>query len=209
MGTEKSLKAKNGIALWTFFLFNVALLLLLIATNSVYWTNLGVKFFFSLRTASLVVAYIIVFVLNGQLSANSKARLVFWRWKDPLPGCRAFSEHCHTDPRINLDVLTRLHGNLPNLPHEQNRLWYRIYKSHGSDLIVERSHREFLLARDMTGMAFLFSIGVGLPSFFLSDWPWNLIYVAVLLVSYLLMRNLAQNHGNRFVTNVLALESVK
>ena len=209
MSAEKSLKSQNGISLWTLFLFNVILLISLLFANSFSGAEVSLKLFFSLRSAGLIVAYIIVFVVNGQLSASAKAKLVFLRIKDPLPGCRVFSLHGKNDYRVNMDALTRLHGNLPNTPREENQLWYKIYKSHASDITIIKSHRDFLLARDMTSMAFLFLVFAGIPAMFLSGWPWNLFYFAVLLLIYLVMSNLARNHGCRFVTNVLALESVK
>jgi hypothetical protein len=209
MSSEKSLKSQNGVSLWVLFLFNIVLLIFLLFANSFNGAELSLKLFLSLRSAGLIVAYIIVFVVNGQVSASAKAKLVFLRFKDPLPGCRAFSRHGKNDHRVNMDALTRLHGSLPNLPREQNQLWYKIYKSHASDVTVIKSHRDFLLARDMTSMSVLFLVFAGIPAIFLSNWPWNFSYFALLLLIYLVMSNLARNHGCRFVTNVLALESVK
>jgi hypothetical protein len=209
MSSGKSLKSQNGISLWAFFLFNIVLLVIILFANSFKGAKLSMEIFFSLRSAGIVVGYVIVFVLNGQLSPHVKARLVFWRWNDPLPGCRAFSHHGIDDPRVNMNALSILHGTLPTGAREQNQLWYKIYKEHQSDISVSKSHRDFLLARDMTSMAFLFFMVAGIPGLFLSSWPWNFAYFASLLVIYLIMSNLARNHGKRFVTNVLALESIK
>ena len=38
------------------------------------------------------------FLLDGLLSADAKARLVYWRYRHPLPGSRAFSEHLSVRP---------------------------------------------------------------------------------------------------------------
>ena len=65
----------------------------------------------SLVPAGLGLA--LVGIINAQLSAEAKARIVFLRWNDALPGCEAFSHHAHTDSRVDLAVLDRLWGPLP------------------------------------------------------------------------------------------------
>jgi hypothetical protein len=209
MSSEKNLKSEYRPSLWVFFLFNIVLLLLLFSANIFISPKLSLDIITSLRGAGIVVAYILVFVINGQLSSHIKAQIVFWRYKNPLPGCRAFSHHGLNDPRVNMDNLKTLHGTLPTSPREQNQLWYKIYSSHLSNAIVEKSHLDFLLARDLTSMSFLFLVFAGIPSLFISGWPWNVMYFGSLVLVYLLMSNLARNHGKRFVANVLALESVK
>ncbi|SEJ79300.1 hypothetical protein SAMN05216327_12044 [Dyadobacter sp. SG02] len=108
-----------------------------------------------------------------------------------------------------MSALVNLHGVLPTLAREQNQHWYKIYKEHKAEPSVLKSHKEFLLGRDMTSMAFLFMMLAGVPALFISVWSWNTIYFGVLLVIYLATSNLARNHGRRFVTNVLAMESTK
>jgi hypothetical protein len=48
---------------------------------------------------------ILAMIFNGLVGGNFKAKLVFWRLHDPLPGCRAFSHYLHIDPRIDANVL--------------------------------------------------------------------------------------------------------
>jgi hypothetical protein len=108
-----------------------------------------------------------------------------------------------------MNALTVLHGNLPTTARDQNQLWYKIYKSHSSDIAVTKSHKDFLLARDMTSMVSLFIFFAGIPGLFIGKWPWSILYIIALLIIYFAVSNLARNHGCRFVTNVLALESVK
>jgi hypothetical protein len=43
---------------------------------------------------------------------------------------------------------------------------------------------------------------------FIATWPLKLYYLFFLFVEYLVLVRIAQNHGRRFVTNVLAVESV-
>lgn len=209
MADVKSLKSQNRWSLWILFLFNIMLLLLLLVANSFIDAKLSVDMLTSAKSLGIIVGPILVFVLNGQLPPDVKARLVFWRWKDPLPGCRAFTKHGKSDARVNMGALTQRHGQLPSSPREQNQLWYKLYKEFQEDISVKSSHQSFLLSRDMAAMEFLFLILTGVPAIFISVWPWNTAYFFLLVFTYFIMANLARNHGIRFVTNVLALESIK
>jgi hypothetical protein len=62
-------------------------------------------------------------VLNAQLPADAKARIVFLRWHDPLPGSEAFTKHGPSDARVDMGALERAVGPLPTAPREQNALW--------------------------------------------------------------------------------------
>src|SRR5712671_5918274 len=50
-------------------------------------------------------------IVNGLLSAETKARLVFLRMKDALPGHRAFSKYAASDPRVDISNLKKICGN--------------------------------------------------------------------------------------------------
>ena len=75
--------------------------------------------------------------------------------------------------------------------------------------MVQSSHQSFLLARDIVAMSFLFIPISGLPFIFLGKQPLNWYYLSLLVIQYLIFVPIAQNYGHRFVTNVLAQESVK
>ena len=146
---------------------------------------------------------------NGLLSANSKARLVFWRWADPLPGSRAFSHYMHCDPRIDVGALERKLGPFPTEPRAQNVLWYRLYKSVESEPAVVDAHRSFLLMRDYAAMSALLLLVAGPIGIRLIPRSMTgAAYAALLLAQYLLARLAAANYGVRFVTTVLALKAV-
>src|SRR5690606_30613875 len=65
-------------------------------------------------------------ILNAQLTYLQKARIVFLRWRDPLPGCRAFSHYASRDPRIDMKAVRAKWSPLPKGAQQQNALWYRI-----------------------------------------------------------------------------------
>lgn len=147
-------------------------------------------------------------VLNGVLGDRAKARVVFWRWNDPLPGCRAFSAIMLSDPRIDATRLKSRHGPFPSKGKEQNAFWYRLYKAHAEKQTVLEAHRAYLLIRDMTALAAIFAVGFAAGAFITaSGWKLATIYAAALATQYLILATSARNYGNRFVANVLVEES--
>ncbi len=208
MSTEANLKKQNAPYLWTFFIFNAAVFLgLFFAINYEAIMN-DFKSILTFRSSGILVAPLILFVLNGIISSNQKSILVFWRIKHPLPGSRAFSFHGGRDARIDINRLEQLYGILPVTPENQNSLWYKIYRKNSLEVSVYQSQKDFLLARDLVSLAFLYIICAGLPMLFIATWPLRLYYLFFLLAEYLILVRIAQNHGRRFVTNVLAVESV-
>jgi hypothetical protein len=147
-------------------------------------------------------------VVNGLLSSDSKARIVFWRWSNPLPGSFAFSHYAERDPRINIGNLKKKVGRFPSTPREQNARWYKLYRSVSDYPAVIDAHRSFLLTRDYAGMALLLLMTAGpigvwqIPSQATAG-----VYIGFLLLQYLLARHAARNYGIRLVTTVLALSA--
>ena len=204
------LKSKNAAYLWTFIGINFAIFLSLFVSKG--FAAVSVDHFWQRVTAKdgIIAASLplLAIVLSGVLSDLGKARLVFWRWHNPLPGCRAFTELLNTDPRIDVPALKRKLGELPQDPQAQNALWYRLYKGQSADIKISEAHRVYLLTRDMTTVAalfvVLFSIGLVAASV---DWKIAALYTVALIAQYLLIASAARNYGTRFVMNVLSEES--
>lgn len=208
---EPDLKAKSSLYLWPFVAVNVAIFLSVVVNQgfpqslqsvSQFWSQVGAKN--GIIAVSIPIA---VLVLGGVLSDMAKARLVFWRWHNPLPGCRAFSHLVQADPRIDAKILNGKYGRFPRNPSEQNALWYKIYREHKIKSMVWASHRVYLLTRDLAAIAacflLLLSIGAGVA---LVGWkPWA-YYSAALFLQYALIAGAARNYGYRFVQNVLCEE---
>jgi hypothetical protein len=147
-------------------------------------------------------------LLNAQLPAEAKARIVFLRWRDPLPGSEAFTKHGPADPRVDVAALESAFGPLPVTPREQNALWYKLYKSVSSDASVTQVHRAFLFTRDYACLALFAWVVLGSAGFVqIPSVRTALGYVAVLGAQFLLARRAARTHGVRLVTTVLALKS--
>jgi hypothetical protein len=207
MSNEINLKAKNTPQLWVFLSANI--LFLCGMFFPVYFLELTNNFdiFLILKILGVSIAPLLLFLLNGLVPSDVKAILVYWKFKHPLPGSRAFSNLSKNDHRVNREKLEERFGTLPEDPSNQNRLWYKIYRKNSNIIIVQNSHRSFLLARDLTSLSILFLFFLGLPILILGSWPLNFFYFLVLILQYLIVCINAKNRGIRFVTNVLALES--
>jgi hypothetical protein len=209
-GQPPYLKSKNAAYLWTFIGVNFAIFLSLFVSKG--FAGASVDHFWQRVTAKdgIIAASLplLAIVLSGVLSDLGKARLVFWRWHNPLPGCRAFTELLSTEPRIDVPALKSKLGELPQDPQAQNALWYRLYTGRSADIKISEAHRIYLLTRDMTTIAalfvVLFSIGVVIGSV---DWKTAALYTVALIAQYLLIASAARNYGTRFVLNVLSEES--
>ena len=160
------------------------------------------------QTPILLIMSILAGVINAQIDPNNKARLVFWKWSHPLPGCCAFTKYASADPRINRDALHKYEGPLPTEPDKQNALWFKWYREFQDEPGIKQVHQEYLFTRDYAGISFL------LIFFFGSLALWQMrsvkvtgIYLAALIAQYVLVRWAARNHGVRFVTSVLAYKT--
>jgi hypothetical protein len=207
---EPYLKGKNAAYLWSFIGINFAIFLSLIISRAFVSSSID-HFWERVTTKDGIIAAsipILAIVLSGVLSDTAKARLVFWRWRDPLPGCRVFTALISTDPRIDVAAIRRKHGEFPQDPQAQNTLWYRLYRAHKTTPLVWEAHKIYLLTRDLTTIAavfvVLFSLGVVMAS--VSAKP-AVVYVVALLMQYVLVASSARNYGKRFVLNVLSEES--
>ena len=166
-----------------------------------------IKAFIDLLPAGL--GLILMSVVNALVDPMMKARLVFWRWAQPLPGSRAFTVHIKKDPRINVPSLRAKLGTFPKSEAEQNGVWYRLYKSVESEPAVAHAHKEYLFTRDWTTLAAMMVVVLGALAIWQASPTTAAIYVGGLLVQYLLVRLAAANYGRRFVTTVLAIKSAE
>jgi hypothetical protein len=205
---EKSLKDQNSASLVTILIVNIAIFAVALKTDQLVAADYQemLKHWQALIPAG--VSAVLIGVINGLLNAQAKARLVFWRWYDPLPGNRAFSQYVNLDPRIDVTALKSKLGPFPAKPNEQNALWYKLYKSVEGDQRVLSVHRLFLLTRDYAGLAFMLLIVFGgIGAFAMQTYSTALLYGAALLVQFVASAVAARNYGIRFVNTVLALNA--
>lgn len=211
MGTNQpSLKANNVWWLRLFLGVNVAVFLSIAIGHQL--TGTSIEHFWqrlSAKDGLLALCFpLATLVLNGVLGDLGKARLVFWRWRNPLPGCRAFSVIMVADPRIDAARLRSRLSPLPSEPKEQNAAWYHFYKAHADKQIIWEAHRAYLLTRDMAALAAVLAVSFSIGGFIAATgWKLATLYSVALVGQYVLVATSARNYGNRFVANVLAEES--
>lgn len=153
----------------------------------------------------ILVGPIITVVVSGWLSAEFKTSLVFWRFTNPLPGSRAFTQPMINDPRIDLEGLRTRVGEFPKDPQEQNQVWYKLMKSESDDPAILQAHRDWLFTRDLTGYSFIFLIALSLIGYIaVPNILMIVVYAMLLFTQYLLIMLSARTYGVRFVRNVLA-----
>lgn len=156
------------------------------------------------------LSIVLVVVLNGLIDAQTKARLVFWKWHHPLPGSRAFSELAKADPRIDIETIRRKLGRLPRSPQKQNAAWYGLYQSVKHDPSVSTNHREYLFARDYASLSALMLAPLACLGFWYSENSFAALgYAAILILQYLTVRKVASNFGYRFAATAMAVSSVE
>jgi uncharacterized membrane protein YqaE (UPF0057 family) len=154
------------------------------------------------------LALLVVSMLSHQLSPNAKARIVFLRWLDPLPGARAFSLYAERDARIDLPELARRFGPLPTTPREQNVLWYKLYRTVEDNLQVRDANQQYLLWRDSAAILLLLAIAlVPTAAFLTRALLAPAVLLALLLTQLAFIVRAARLNGERLITNVLALVS--
>lgn len=206
----KSLKDQNKWQLWLAIAVNAAAAYAAARWTDITTTGLHGVLDGVLHLLPVGLAVLVTTVANALVGPEAKYRLVFLRWHHALPGHRAFTEHGPRDPRVDLSKVKRLLGNkVPQDPEEQNKAWYRLYKQVEKAPPVESVHRDFLLLRDYTALSALFVLALGaVAAFAVRPITVLLGYLCLLILQFLLVRLAAANCGKRFVTTVLAEQSV-
>ena len=205
----KYLKHSYKSRLYTVLIINVALFWVTIVSKADLSTVPTVLSSLSIKDGVAgLIGPIAAFVLDGLLSADAKARIVYGRCLHPLPGSRAFSVHLPREPRADPHRLTKKWGTFPSAPIDQNRLWYRIYMSVDGQLRVQEAHRAWLFSRDLTAYSAIILVFLGLATL-LTGAPWSIasVYLLGLVIQFLAAMMAARTYGVRFVCTVLAVAS--
>ena len=106
----RSLKDANRVPLLAMMAANMVVFYAAVKADAIFggdWLELARGWQDALPAG---VGLILVGIANAQTSAENKARIVFLRWKNPLPGSEAFTRHAAGDPRVNLDAIEVAHG---------------------------------------------------------------------------------------------------
>jgi hypothetical protein len=205
---DRSLKSLNMKWLVMLACLDVLIVLVFVAPEFITdasWSTVAV-----MRGMVTALLPAIVLLLTGMLSHETKARLVYWKLKNPYPGCEAFTRHGPADARIDMAALKKNVGELPTNPGEQNKKWFKLYKTVGDDPAVMEAHKLYLMYRDMAAMSVQLIALVPLGLYLLNAPPSALwMTVAFFAAQFLLSCFGARNSGTRFVCNVLSIHSTK
>jgi len=207
MGKYKTIKHKNRKWLLSYFIAQI--LIFTLFSGIITLTFRDVEVFLgrvkSLNGMLLLITFPLTIILEGILSSDMKAILVFWKLRDPLPGFRAFTNIAPNDSRIDMDKLCKLFPTgLPNEPRKQNQEWYKLYRMYENKPLVLDAHNSFLLTRDLAALT-----AVLIPISLVAHLLWgstnyrifchSILNVVILIITCLS----SQNYGKRFVANVL------
>jgi hypothetical protein len=206
----KTLKSQNTLRLLALLVLNLAVYHSLASKDELLDLNFGayLKNFKAAVPAGFGLAAISV--ICAQLTSTAKARLVYWRWTNPLPGSEAFTRLGDEDPRVDMKQLAKKYNPLPVDAREQNNLWFRLYKECESEPAVEHAHREFLFTRDYAAIAALAFVVVGSTAcMFMPSWRLAAGYCGLLVVQFILASQAARNNGRSLVTSVLAIHGAR
>jgi len=207
MAKEEYLKRKNAPVVIIFIVWCLAIYISFLS-SPLDFCNKVISTFQECRAKDgiiMALSPILSLILTGLISSGNKARLVYWRMRNALPGHRVFSKLVKNDPRIDMQNLAKKMGSVPQDPKEQNAKWYSLYKRYSESVTVKEAHRSFLLARDLCSISFLFAaLGPWGLYIFQHTGKWAILYFIVMFLHYFVLAMVAQNHGNRFVCNVIA-----
>ncbi len=208
MTAGASLKSKNLRWLCAVAAFDIAVLGLLVTPSLPDLASIsGIAL---ARAASAFFLPVIVLLVTSIADSNLKAVLIFWRFKNVLPGHRAFSLYAANDARIDLNALRANVGPFPTDLREQNSRWFKLYRMVDSEPSVIEAHKNYLLFRDLAFISAVLTISVPISFYALgvtAGFSWAT--AVFLAIQYAFTALAARNSGVRFVTNVLAIHSAK
>ena len=151
------------------------------------------------------IAGIVMLVLQELFPRSVKEVLVFWRLRDRVPGCRAFTGIAPKDPRVDPTDLAVLLPSTLMTPTEQNALWYKWLKATESDPAIADNHRRFLILRDSAVLLALLTLATPVLLLWPASEPARILMLGGgVLLTYVVVALSARNAAVRLVGNVVA-----
>lgn len=137
-----------------------------------------------------------------------KEAMVFWRFKNRLPGHKAFTAKFMRNPRIDIE-------NIPNLENlsvascdVQQREFYRLYKSVADVRSVAHYSQRYIAWRDLSALLVILGL-VSIPVLFSFNSERGLTVgitlAATAFLSFLFTSFAARNAANELIIQVLLL----
>ncbi len=206
--SSQSLKSQYARWLWALAVADLIVVLLFLVPgvpSGASLAELG-----SLRLLTTVVIPVVVLLLVNVLPPPVKAMLVYWKPLGWLPGSEAFTRYGPADLRASMQALNNKLGDLPTEPKDHNTKWYQLYKPVQGEPEISDAQKDFLMYRDMAVFTIPFIAVAPICLYHAgaspgAQWLGAMIFAA----QYVLAALSGQHSGIRFVTNVLAVQSVR
>lgn len=207
---EKSLKDENKASFYGVIVANLAVFYFVLQQDPVPKENFIFRLFDISSVVPLSAGVALTIVINALVPSSIKASIIFFKGKNALPGCRAFSYYAPRDSRIDISSLKEKYGALPSDPSEQNSLWYTIYRKWQEDQALRQTHKTFLFLRDYAIVSIIILLVLGATLLVFS--PATIVRLLVVLgfvIQAVITLVAAHVQGVRLVTTVLSIESAK
>lgn len=161
-----------------------------------------------LASAGLLMLGVVAAAVDSLLGSHPKNVLVFWRIKNPLPGCRAFTNaNLYSDHRINRERLRdAVGGKFPRSARDQNSLWYDLHRKGDGDNITLGLGYQFILNRDLAWFSIVLAL-LSLAEAVLLRSGSSTLLVILFVLLYGLFARAAVVSGHKLVNQVLASAS--
>ena len=154
---------------------------------------------------------IIGLLILNIIPSNVKEILIFWKVNNRLPSYRWQNKVVSKDSRMNIKILNKKYGkNISS--QKQHDIWYKAYQKYKADEVILESQKDYLFSRDLCITTILI-MPIILAIFILSKICLNIeldfiiVNITILIMLYIVFNIATRNNANRFICNVLLLDT--
>ena len=154
---------------------------------------------------------IIGLLILNIIPSNVKEILIFWKVNNRLPSYRWQNKVVSKDSRMNIKILNKKYGkNISS--QKQHDIWYKAYQKYKADEVILESQKDYLFSRDLCITTILI-MPIILAIFILSkiclkiELDFIIVNITILIILYIVFNIATRNNANRFICNVLLLDT--
>lgn len=154
---------------------------------------------------------IIGLLILNIVPSNVKEILIFWKINNRLPSYRWQNKIVSKDSRINIKILNKKYGkNISS--QKQHDIWYKAYQKYKAEEVILESQKDYLFSRDLCITTVLI-MPIILAIYILSiiclhiEIDFIIVNMTILIILYIIFNIVSRNNANRFICNVLLLDS--
>jgi hypothetical protein len=212
-----NLKDYRNKELRYYLIANIAVLLLLLDFFQIPQLDNGVQMtvliynFFRITVLSSTI-FVLSFVADSLFSSELKNLLIIGR----SPGEKIFSKirKGKFEKRFSKDDALKIYSSIyESLPQKkkkryayENDKWYKIYNKHREISMIQVSHRDFLLCRDIYFSTIICIVIYLVLTIVFQTIAFDWRYIGYLTVMLIISNIGTRNRGMRFVSNVIAYD---